>query len=194
MNILSLFFTLVVLENLVLTYGLGVDLMFFREGKKWKFKTEFFRATLLLAGGSLSFWLVYQLLILLRIEFLLHLSLFVFVTALIQLFRDMESKSTRNPMAGWLLESSNFQSPLFLGFMLISVIQSWSPLEILIMSVAGSFGISVVTMLILHLKLTKKLEPIPAMLRGEPMFFFILGILAATFSILDRVLFFIFVP
>jgi Na+-translocating ferredoxin:NAD+ oxidoreductase RnfA subunit len=193
-NILSLFFTLVVLENLVLTYGLGVDLMYFREGKKWKFRTEFFRTTLLLTLGSLGFWVIYQLLVLLAIEFLIHLLLFVYVTALVQLFRNIESKPTLSPVLGWLLESNNVQSPLFLGFMLISVIQSWSPLEILVMSVAGAFGISVVTMLIIHLRQTKKLEPIPEILKGEPMFFFVLGILAATFSLLDRVLFFIFIP
>lgn len=194
MNIISLFFTLVILENLVLTYGLGLDLVYFREGKKWKFRTEFLRTTLLLAGGSLVFWIFYQLLVLLRIEFLFPILLFLLITTLVELFRRIETVPTISPTLGWLLESNYYQSPLFLGFMLISVIQAWSPIEILVMSVAGAFGISLVSMVVINLRLTKRLEPIPEILKGEPMFFFILGILAATFSILDRVMLFIFIP
>jgi Na+-translocating ferredoxin:NAD+ oxidoreductase RnfA subunit len=193
-NVLSLFFTLIILENLVLTYGLGLDILYFREGKKWKFKTEFLRCFMLLAGGSLIFWVVYQLLAFMNLEFLVHIFLFLFITAILDLFRKIEVVRKNSPILGWLFESNYYQSPLFVGFIIISIIQTWSPFQIFIMSLGGALGIAVVTMLILHLKLSKKLEPIPDVLKGEPVFFFILGILSATFSLLDRVLFFIFIP
>jgi Na+-translocating ferredoxin:NAD+ oxidoreductase RnfA subunit len=191
MSSIGFFFYMLIVDNLVFSYGLGVDFVLYRENRGFSSLRLAWQGTLYLLFGGTLFWIscvwILQPLGLgfLREFFGLVLSMTLFV---LQGFID---KQPLGKYLGCRTQYGNlFGSPTAFGFFMLIAVQAWSFLQVLLGALAAGIGIALVSGLVYHLRLRMKLEKIPKILQGEALVFFALGLLSLTFSFFERLSFF----
>jgi len=191
MSGVGFFFYMLLVDNLVFSYGLGVDFVLYRENRGFSSLRFAWQGTLYLLLGGILFWTgctwILQPLGLgfLREFYGLVLTMTLFV------FQGWVDKQPLEKYLGCRTQYGNlFGSPTAFGFFMLIAVQAWSLLQVLVGALAAGLGIALVSGLMYHLRLRMKLEKIPEMLQGEALVFFALGLISLTFSFFERLSFF----
>lgn len=188
MGILGLFLHGVFVENLVLSYGLGVDQVLHREQRGKESLFLGLEASGVLGALGVVLWLFYNgVLVNLQLEYLGTFFTILLIAGTGLLWNLLSQRrpgifpSNRGSMGPLYL------SPVAFGFLTLVVSRGWSLPETLIFAVSGGFGLALVSLMVFAVRFRMRLEDLPKALQGEPILFFTVGVISLGFSLFDRI-------
>lgn len=188
MGLLSLFLHAILVENLVLSYGLGLDQVLHRKQGIREALILGSEATIVLSVLGVLFWLLYRaVLVTLQLEFLATFFGLLLLASFGLLWDWLAGKFPDLLPTGGAY-SPFYLSPVSFGFLILLTTKSWSLPEVLLFSLASGIALGLVSVMVYVLRTRMRLENLPKLVQGEPLLFFTLGLISLGFSLFDRVI------
>lgn len=184
MNLISLFVTAMLTENVVLSKFLGLcPFMGTSKREKTAFGMGLAVMIVVLFSSIITYFIYHYLLIPTKTTYLTTLF-FIFVIACFVKIVEMLLRKFSKP----LHQSLGIYLPLIttncavLGIMLLNVRNDYTFIEMLVYSIGSSFGFAFVLYLFSSLREKLEKSPIPKCLKGTPIAFFTVSIMAILFG------------